>query len=160
MISRRALEFATAVLTGSFGGAVVVSSLDNGIGWSSAGVDAGTFPFLTGIIIVLGSLYNLARGVLPVATLANMPVAITSIELRRLAGLFVPAAIFVAVIPLAGMYAASALYIFMVLAIPRHQSVLRALAMAAATSLALYVVFERMFQVSLPHGALAAAFGF
>ncbi|QQO21723.1 tripartite tricarboxylate transporter TctB family protein [Bradyrhizobium diazoefficiens] len=160
MISRRALELATAVLTGSFGGAVVVSSLDNGIGWSSAGVDAGTFPFLTGIIIVLGSLYNLARGVLPVATLANGPVAITSIELRRLTGLFVPAAIFVAVIPLAGMYAASALYIFMVLAIPRHQSALRALAMAAATSLALYVVFERMFQVSLPHGALAAAFGF
>lgn len=160
MISRRALELATAVLTGSFGGAVVVSSLDNGIGWSSAGVDAGTFPFLTGIIIVLGSLYNLGRGVLPVATLANVSVAITPIELRRLAGLFVPAAIFVALIPLAGMYAASALYVFMVLAIPRHQSVLRALAMAAATSLALYVVFERMFQVSLPHGALAAAFGF
>ncbi|WP_247409694.1 hypothetical protein [Bradyrhizobium sp. 150] len=56
MISRRALELATAVLTGSFGVAVVISSLDNGIGWSSAGVDAGTFPFLTGIIIVLGSL--------------------------------------------------------------------------------------------------------
>src|SRR4051812_11075559 len=65
MISRRALELATAVLTGSFGVAVVVQSLDNGIGWSSAGVDAGTFPFLTGIIIVLGSLYNLARGVVP-----------------------------------------------------------------------------------------------
>ena len=48
MISRRALEVATAVLTGGFGVAVMVQSLDNGIGWSSAGVDAGTFPFLTG----------------------------------------------------------------------------------------------------------------
>ena len=67
MISRRVLEFATAVLTGSFGVAVVVSSLDNGIGWSSAGVDAGTFPFLTGIIIVLGSLYNVAQGALGAA---------------------------------------------------------------------------------------------
>ncbi|GMP01914.1 MULTISPECIES: tripartite tricarboxylate transporter TctB family protein [Bradyrhizobium] len=160
MISRRALELATAVLTGGFGVAVVVSSLDNGIGWSSAGVEAGTFPFLTGIVIVLGSLYNLARGVLPVASLANVPIAITPIELRRLAGLFVPAAVFVAAIPLAGMYVASALYVFAVLAIPRHQSVPRALGMAAATALALYVVFERMFQVSLPHGALAAAFGF
>jgi hypothetical protein len=160
MISRRSLELATAVLTGSFGVAVVVQSLDNGIGWSSAGVDSGTFPFLTGVIIVLGSLYNLARGVLPTATLANVPIAITSTELRRLAGLFVPAAIFVAAIPLLGMYLASALYIFAVLAIPRHQSLLRSLAMAAATALALYVVFERMFQVSLPHGALAAAFGF
>jgi hypothetical protein len=160
MISRRALELATAVLTGSFGIAVVVSSLDNGIGWSSAGVDSGTFPFVIGLVIVLGSLYNLVRGVLPATTLASVPIAITPVELRRLAGLFVPAAIFVAAIPLLGMYLASALYIFAVLAIPRHQSLLRSLAMAAATALALYVVFERMFQVSLPHGALAAAFGY
>ena len=159
MISRRALELATAILTGGFGVAVVVSSLDNGIGWSSAGVEAGTFPFLTGIIVVLGSLYNLVRGLVPVVTLANVPVAITQVELRRLAALFVPAAIFVAAIPLLGMYLASGLYVFAVLAIPRHQSMPRALAMAGATALALYVVFERMFQVSLPHGALAAAFG-
>ena len=160
MISRRALELATAILTGSFGVAVAVSSLDNGIGWSTAGVESGTFPFVIGLVIVLGSLYNLVRGVLPATTLASVPVAITRIELRRLAGLFVPAAIFVAAIPLLGMYLASALYVFAVLAIPRHQSVLHSLAMAAATALALYVVFERMFQVSLPHGALAAAFGF
>ena len=159
MISRRALELATAVLTGGFGVAVVVSSLDNGIGWSSEGVDPGTFPFLTGVIIVLGSLYNLVRGVLPPVTLASVPIAITRTELRRLAGLFVPAAIFVAAIPLAGMYLAAASYVFAVLAVPRHQSLPRALTMAAATSLALYVVFERMFQVTLPHGALAAALG-
>lgn len=160
MISRRALELSTAILTGGFGLAVVVSSLDNGIGWSSAGVDAGTFPFLTGVIIVLGSLYNLVRGVLPAGRLASVPVAVTATELRRLAGLFVPAAIFVAAIPLVGMYLASGAYVFAVLALPKHQSVPRSLVTAAATSLGLYVVFERMFQVTLPHGALAAAFGF
>jgi hypothetical protein len=159
MISRRVLELATAILTGSFGVAVVVSSLDNGIGWSTEGVDAGTFPFLTGIIIVLGSLYNLVRGVRTAATLASVPIAITPIELRRLAGLFVPAAVFVAAIPFAGMYLAAAGYVFAVLAVPRHQSLPRALAMAVATSLALYVVFERMFEVTLPHGALATALG-
>lgn len=160
MISRRALEVLTAGLTGAFGVAVVVSSLDNGIGWSTAGVDAGTFPFLTGIIIVVGSLYNLVRGVLPAASLAGVPVAITAIELRRLAGLFVPAAIFVAAIPMIGMYVASAGYVFAVLALPKHQSLPRSLAMAVATPLALYVVFERMFLVTLPHGTLAAAIGF
>jgi hypothetical protein len=160
MISRRVLELATAVLTGAFGVAVAVSSLDNGIGWSAAGVESGTFPFLTGIIIVLGSLTNLVQGTLPGRRLASVPVAITRTELRRLAGLFVPAAVFVAVIPLIGMYLASSLYIFAVLALPRHQSVLRSLAMAVATPLVLYAVFERMFQVSLPAGALAAALGF
>ena len=90
----------------------------------------------------------------------GVPVAITSLELRRLAGLFVPAAIFVAAIPLAGMYLAATGYVFAVLAVPRHQSPLRALALAVVTSLALYVVFERMFEVTLPHGALAATLGF
>jgi hypothetical protein len=160
MISRRALEIAAATLTGIFGVVVVISSIDNGIGWSSAGVDAGTFPFLTGIIIVLGSLYNFAQGALGRGTLAIVRTAVTPSELRRLAGLFVPAAIFVAVIPMLGMYLASAGYVFAVLALPRRQTVLRALLIATATPLALYVVFERMFQVSLPHGALAAAFGF
>jgi hypothetical protein len=58
------------------------------------------------------------------------------------------------------MYFASAGYVFAVLALPKQQSVLRALVIAVVTPLALYVVFERMFQVSLPHGALGAAFGF
>ncbi|MFG3592982.1 tripartite tricarboxylate transporter TctB family protein [Bradyrhizobium sp. RDI18] len=130
------------------------------MGWSSAGVDAGTFPFLTGIIIVLGSFYNMGQGAMGRGTLAMVRIAVTPSELRRLAGLFVPAAIFVAVIPLVGMYLASAGYVFAVLALPRRQSVLRTLVIAAATPLTLYVVFERMFQVSLPHGALATAFGF
>jgi hypothetical protein len=160
MISRRVLEIVAGALTGIFGVVVIVSSIDNGIGWSSAGVDAGTFPFLTGIIIVLGSLYNVTQGALGRGTLAIVRTAVTPSELRRIAGLFVPAAIFVGVIPLVGMYLASAGYVFAVLALPRRQTVLRALAIAVATPLALYVVFERMFQVSLPHGALGAALGF
>jgi len=160
MISRRALEISTAALTGIFGVVVVVSSIDNGIGWSSAGVDAGTFPFLTGIIIVLGSLYNMGQGALGRGTLAIVRVAVTPSELRRLAGLFVPAAIFIAAIPIVGMYLASAGYVFAVLALPKRQSVVHALVIAVVTPVALYIVFERLFQVSLPHGALAAAFGF
>src|SRR3954462_2035272 len=101
MISRRALELATAVLTGSFGVAVVVQSLDNGIGWSTAGVESGTFPFMTGLIVAAGSLYNLVRG-----WLRGRETIVTRVEFRRTLALFLPAAVFVAVIPLLGMYAA------------------------------------------------------
>ncbi len=155
MISRRVLEVSTAALTGSFGLAVAVSSIDNGIGWSTAGVDSGTFPFLAGVIIVLGSFYNLGRG-----ALAGAAVMVSRSDLRRLAALFVPAAIFVGVIPTIGMYLASAGYVFAVLALPKHQSLLYSFIIAAATPVVLYIVFERLFQVTLPHGALAAALGF
>jgi hypothetical protein len=154
MISRRALETVTAVLTGSFGLAVIVSSLDNGIGWGSDGVDPGTFPFITGVIILAGSLYNLVRG------LGAIGAAVSLTDLRRVAGLFVPAAVFVGAIPFAGMYLASAGYLFGVLALPKHQSLPRAFIIALVTPVALYIVFERMFQVSLPHGELAAAVGY
>jgi hypothetical protein len=154
MISRRALETVTAILTGSFGLAVIISSLDNGIGWGVDGVDPGTFPFITGVIILVGSLYNLVRG------WGAIGVAVSRTDLRRIAGLFVPAAIFVGIIPLAGMYLASGAYVFGVLALPKRQSLPRAAIIALATPLVLYIVFERMFQVSLPHGELAAALGY
>ena len=62
MVSGRSLETATALITGAFGAAVVVSSLDNGIGWSAAGVESGTFPFIVGLVILAGSLFNLVQG--------------------------------------------------------------------------------------------------
>jgi hypothetical protein len=155
MISRRTLEVATAALTGFFGAAVVVSSMDNGIGWSRAGVDAGTFPFLTGLIILSGSLYNLVRG-----ALQAHQIAITWSDLRRLTALFIPAALYISVIPLLGMYLASGGYMFGTLALAKQRSWLRAVIFALATPLALYLVFERMFQVSLPHGVLGGALGF
>jgi hypothetical protein len=155
MISRRALELATAALAGTFGAAVVISSIDNGIGWSSAGVDAGTFPFLTGMIILVGSLWNLARGLLQ-----SRDVVASSSDLRRLAALFVPAVVFVAAIPLIGVYLASGCYMLGTLALLHRFSLPRSLLIATATPLTLYLVFERMFQVSLPHGALGDVIGF
>jgi putative tricarboxylic transport membrane protein len=107
MVSRRSLETATAILTGAFGAAVVVSSLDNGIGWSAAGVDAGTFPFIVGLIIFGGSVFNIIRG-----WPGNGYAVLTPSELKRLAILFVPATAYVGLIPLIGMYLASAIYVF------------------------------------------------
>jgi hypothetical protein len=155
MISRRALEVATAALTGTFGAAVVVSSIDNGIGWSSAGVDAGTFPFVTGAIILLGSLWNLARG-----SMQSREVLVSSSDLRRVTALFVPAVVFVGAIPLIGVYLASGCYMLGSLALLHRFSLPRSLVIAMATPLVLYLVFERMFQVSLPHGALGDVLGF
>jgi len=43
MISRRALEVTTAVLTGSFGTAILVSSLRIGVGWTGSGVICVSF---------------------------------------------------------------------------------------------------------------------
>ena len=152
MISRRTLEITTALLTGAFGATVVVSSLDNGIGWSSAGVESGTFPFLTGLIVLAGSLYNLGHG-----WLRATGTAIRRSDFRRTSALLLPAVLYVAVIPLLGIYAASACYLFGTLRLQSRLSIVRSLAIALGAAVVLYAVFERMFQVGLPHGLLGAA---
>jgi hypothetical protein len=64
------------------------------------------------------------------------------------------------VIPLIGMYVASALYVFGALAWHKRGAFLFAGISAIATALALYLIFELTFQISLPRGALGDALGF
>jgi Tripartite tricarboxylate transporter TctB family len=155
MVSGRSLEAATALITGAFGAAVVVSSLDNGIGWSTAGVESGTFPLIVGLVILAGSLFNLVQG-----WLHARPVVLGPSELKRLGILFVPAAVFVGIIPLIGIYPASALYVFGALAWHKRGSLLVPALAAIGAALALYLIFELTFQISLPHGARGTFFGF
>jgi hypothetical protein len=154
MVSGRSLEAATALITGAFGAAVVISSLDNGIGWSSAGVESGTFPFVVGLVILAGSMFNLVQG-----WLQARAVILGSKELRRLGILFVPAAVFVGIIPLIGMCPASALYVFGALAWQKRGSLLLPAFAAIGAALALYLIFELTFQISLPRGLLGALLG-
>jgi len=155
MVSGRSLEAATALITGTFGAAVVVSSLDNGIGWSAAGVESGTFPFIVGLVILAGSAFNLVQGWLHARAVVLGPS-----ELKRVGLLFIPATVFVGVIPLIGMIPASALYVFGALAWHKRGSLLLAATAALGAALALYLIFERTFQISLPRGALGTYFGF
>jgi len=155
MVSRRSLETATALLTGAFGAAVVISSYGNGIGWSAAGVDSGTFPFIVGLIILSGSVFNLVQG-----WLQARDIVLRRSELKRLGLLFIPAAVYVGVIPLIGMYLASIGYVFGALAWHKRGSFIFSGVAAISTALALYLIFERTFQISLPRGVLGDFIGF
>src|SRR6478609_707567 len=155
MVSGRGLEAATAFITGAFGAAVVVSSLDNGIGWSAGGVESGTFPFIVGLVILAGSAFNLAQG-----WLHARAVVLGLNELKRLGTLFVPAAVYVSLIPLIGMYPASAGYMFGALAWHKRGSFRLSAVAAIGSALALYLIFEPTFQISLPRGVLGIIIGF
>ena len=61
----------------------------------------------------------------------------------------------VAVIPLLGLYGASATYLFGTLRFQRRVGIVRALVIALVTAVVLWVVFE-IFQIALPHGLLGA----
>jgi hypothetical protein len=58
------------------------------------------------------------------------------------------------------MYIASGGYMLAAVGWRRRLPLLQASALAVATPLFLYVVFEKLFVVALPHGALPAMMGF
>jgi hypothetical protein len=68
--------------------------------------------------------------------------------------LFIPAAVYVGIIPLIGMYLASAAYVFGALAWHKRGSIVFSAAAAISTAVGLYLIFERTFQISLPRGVL------
>jgi tripartite tricarboxylate transporter TctB family protein len=155
VISRRGLEAFTAVLTGAFGAAILASSLAIGVGWTPRGLASGAFPAIAGGLIVAGSLYNLLR-----ALGAGRETLIERARLRRSAAMLLPAAVFVAAIPLLGMHVASGIYVFVMVAAARRMPRGRAAAIGIATGVALYAIFDWGFQVTLPRGLLGNALGF
>ena len=157
MISRRGLETGTAALTFAFGAAVAVSSTENGIGWSSAGVESGTFPFITGLIVAAASAWNLVYAGL---WRGSRHTLVSREDLKKSAALFLPAVAMVAAVPFLGLHVASAIYMFGVLVWQNHMAPVRAFAGAVVVAVSLYVMFDWAFQVTLPRGTLGAARGF
>ena len=115
----------------------------------------GTRDSIECLIILGGSIFNLAQG-----WLQAREIVLRANDLKRLAALFIPAVIYVGVIPLIGMYVASAFYVFGALAWHKRGAFLYAGVTAVVTAVALYLIFELMFQISLPRGALGDALGF
>jgi hypothetical protein len=107
---------------------------------------------MTGLIVTAGSLYNLARGLM-----AGRESLISAHDLKRVGALFLPAVAFVALIPVLGMYAVTGIYMFATLRLQNRVAAWRAGVIAVVAVVALYAVFERAFQVELPHGWLGAA---
>ncbi len=106
---------------------------------------------MIGLIILAASLYNLVRG-----WWRSTGIVAHRAGLRRTAALLLPAVLYVAIIPLTGMYVASAAYLFASLRLQSRLSLVRSVVISVVSAVALYVVFERLFQVSLPHGLLGA----
>jgi hypothetical protein len=154
MIHRRFLEIVTALLTGAFATAILVSSWRIGVGWVGNGVGSGTFPAIAAAIVLAGSAYNLVRGALHAG-----PAALDVPRLRRIGALFLPAVGFVALIPLLGLHAAAGVYMFAVLWRNRFP-LWKAAAVGIATPFVLYSIFDWTFQVQLLRGLLGSLMGY
>jgi putative tricarboxylic transport membrane protein len=154
--SHRAVEIALAATTAVFGAIVIYGSWRVGIGWAFDGPRAGFFPFYIGLLILLGSVFNLAQAAMATSTGLFADWA----QLRRVASVLVPAVIYVVLIPRLGIYVSSAALIAVFMSwLGRYRWSLT-LAVALGLPLFLFLVFERWFLIPLPKGPIEDLLGF
>ena len=151
--SHRTVEIGVAIAILAFGALAMYGSVQAGIGWGAEGPKAGFFPFYVGLALVISSVVNLWNAFRE----TDAGVFAEWSQLRQVMAVVIPTTIYVAAIPLAGMYVASALYLLYTLRVQSKLTILRSLVIAVVATVILYVVFERLFEVSLPHGWLGAA---
>ena len=153
--SQVATEIGVALATALFGLIVIIGSLRVGVGWGADGPRSGSFPFYTGLAIVIASAVNLVQsfGIDRRRLFADWS------QLRQVVAVVIPTAVYVAVVPWIGLYVASILLIagFMVWLGGYH--LLLAATVAIATVALTYLTFEWWFLVPLPKGPLEDLLG-
>ena len=156
-----AVEAATSLLLAGVGAAAIWDSNRIGAGWGAEGPQSGYFPFWIGAVLLAASLGNLALAVRAArGGAAGEGLFVTWPQLRLVLSVLLPTAIYVAAIPLIGLYVASAVLVawFMIRLGGFRWWV--AAASGLATALVAFVVFETWFLVALPKGPVETWLGY
>jgi hypothetical protein len=147
-----AVEAGVAALVLLFGLLVLFGSRKLGSGWTSDGPGAGYFPFYIGIILCIsgaGILYQALFG-----KKRNTEIFVDGEQIKRVLVVLIPAAIYVLVIQLIGIYVASALYVAGFMIVLGKFSYLKGIATAVIMAALFFLMFEVWFKVPLFKGAI------
>lgn len=146
------VDAVVAVLLFLLGLVVVFEARRLGAGWSSDGPGAGYFPFYIGLLLCIGG-----AGILYQATLGkarDTRTFIDSVQLRRVASVFLPSVLYVGVVMALGLYVASALFITLFMIILGKYPPLKSVVVGVLVNALFFAMFEVWFKVPLFKGAL------
>jgi hypothetical protein len=156
----RTMEILTAVGFAGCGAVAITDSLRLGAGWSGDGPQSGYFPFWIGVLLVFASIGNLVIALRGPKRGVGAPMFLTWEQGRTVAQVLAPTAIYVAAIPVAGIYVPSALLVTWFMWRLGGFHPLRGLLTGIATAVVTFVVFEIWFLVALPKGPVEEWLGF
>jgi hypothetical protein len=144
------MELVVAALLFAIGAAVAISSFKLGARWADDGPQSGYFPFYIGIILCICSLVTFVQGLS--GKLGANRSFVDRGPLRQVMSVLVPAAGYVLLIQLIGIYVAAAVYItFFMIWLGRY-SWLKGDSLGIGVSAFAFVLVEVWFQVPLYKG--------
>ncbi|HEX2518016.1 MAG TPA: tripartite tricarboxylate transporter TctB family protein [Castellaniella sp.] len=168
LVSNRTMEAVIALLLLVGSGIVIYDTTRLGFRWiDGEGPAPGYYPFWVAVILGISSLVNLAGAV------RGHGAGEIFVSLRpfgRVLAVLVPSLVYVALIgglsigpveiPALGIYVASAIFIFAFMIAVGRENPLKAIGVAVAAPVALFLMFEKWFLVPLPKGPLEAWLGY
>jgi putative tricarboxylic transport membrane protein len=152
----RSVEIGVALLALAFGAIVIVGSLQVGVNWGVEGPKAGFFPFYIGVFIIGASAFNLVRAftdISPQKLFASWG------ELGQVGSVVAPSVVYVALVPIIGIYVSSALLLAVFMKWLGRYPWYLVIALALGVPLIFYVMFEMWFLVPLPKGPVEDLLG-
>lgn len=156
--SYRSVDAVVALLFMALSCVVMWDSWKIGAAWASDGPQAGYFPFYIGLIMFIASLGTLVTAI--ITKTPNLDTFVEKGQLKSVLSVLIPTAVFVALIPFLGLYVAGAIFIaFFMVAIGKY-NIVKAIPIAIAVPLALFVLFEIWFLIPLPKGPVENMLGF
>jgi hypothetical protein len=141
-------------------GLAVVLGYDNyksGIGWASDGPKSGYLPFYLCVILGGAALWGLATTYYRRKTLERT--FVTRDQLRRVLQVFVPTAVFCALMQFLGLYVASLLLIAGFMRFIGKIAWWKSIVTALVFSVAMFVTFDVAFDVIMPKGPIERMLG-
>src|SRR5262245_47529702 len=152
----RAADIVTAAVLMAVGGLVMFDAVSLGYDWGTDGPKSGFFPFWLSVAMVLACALLIVQALRQHA--GGRPF-VTRAQLRPVLAVVVPATAMVALMEVAGLYVAAALYIgFYMRWVGRHRW-LTIVVLALGIPIVTFVIFERWFLVPMPKGPLEAWLG-
>jgi hypothetical protein len=152
-LRRKSAELAVSALFFALGAIVIADSVRLGFGWQEVhGPRPGYFPFYIGLIMCVSALINAVRGLM-LDRAANRTFVQVD-QLKMVLAVLVPTAVFAVLVTWIGMYASAALFIGFFMFWLGKYAWWKVAAVSLGTSVVLYLVFEKWFQVPLPKGPL------
>ena len=152
----RAANLATALVLMAVGGLVMFDAVRLGTDWSTDGPRSGFFPFWLALALIVTCALIVVQSLRRHATAPF----VTRQQLRPVLAVLLPAAAMVAVMQVAGLYVAAALYLAVYMRWVGRHAWSTVVLVALGVPLATFVIFERWFLVPMPKGPLEAWLGY
>jgi len=157
LLTTRAAELLVSAFFIILASITLWDSFKLGAGWGDFGPESGYFPFYTSLFVILASIGIFLIGLRDKKAAAETFVSVQQFKL--VLKVLVPSIIYVALVPLIGIYVSMILFIgFFMMWIGKY-NIIKAGAVSIGVTAVLYPTFEIWFRVPLPKGPLEAMLG-